>query len=174
MSFIALVTCTYYNSKERSAFFGNQIAPVYGLLNDPEMDIERYGHLILEEVIKTKPDVYYRIVALLLESDRIDLSKLNTADLLISAAEKGHVSVLRILLNDDRFDPSANDNSALRSSVERGQYGSVFSLMRDGRCKPDVSMLKQAVANKNFGIIEDLLLDRELLSYYVEKSYHLF
>lgn len=51
------------------------------------------------------------------------------------ASRKGHVEVVRLLLQDERVDPSAADNYAIRWASENGHTEVARLLLHDGRAR---------------------------------------
>ncbi len=62
----------------------------------------------------------------------------NLNDALVRAAENGHVDVVDCLLRHAMFDPSADDNYAIRLATENGHLAVVGRLLRDERVDPSV------------------------------------
>jgi len=52
---------------------------------------------------------------------------------------KGHVQILKILLQHPRFDPTASEYSIICSACSYGQTEIVRLLLEDGRCHPSVA-----------------------------------
>lgn len=77
-------------------------------------------------------------VRLLLEYDRVDVLDLLDyhGDALQPACKNGHLETVRILLKHPKINPSSNDNSSILSSIANKQYGIVFELLRDRRLTP--------------------------------------
>lgn len=46
------------------------------------------------------------------------------------AAEKGYTEVVKLLLQDDRVDPSANDNEAIKWAAS-GRYVEIIKLLEE-------------------------------------------
>ena len=155
LSIIVVITCSYCTSKERLEFL--QPTPPgdvsFLLISNIEMNIERYGHLILEEIIETRSDHQYFLVSELLKSPRVKVEKINTTYLLNTAVSLGHSKVLKVLLNDSRFTPT---NSTLNIAVQNNEYDIVLILMEDGRFRPDSDTI---LSCNNFGILKLLLSD---------------
>jgi ankyrin repeat protein len=55
---------------------------------------------------------------------------------LVRAAENGHVDVVDCLLRHAMFDPSADDNRAIRLAAEHGHLAVVERLLQDARVDP--------------------------------------
>lgn len=73
------------------------------------------------------------IVKLLLADKRVD-ADLN--DLLLSAVRCGRVESCKILLSDERIDPSHNKSKALRHAAKNGKSRITKLLLEDGRADP--------------------------------------
>jgi ankyrin repeat protein len=63
---------------------------------------------------------------------------------LINACKDGHVDVVKLLLNNDRVDPAADDNDAIQWACRNGHEKVVELLLADGRADP--------AADNNFAI----------------------
>ena len=106
------------NSKDLSSFGKMEKGCQYGILFLVKQSIEEglehfnlsfgfelaaaYGHL---EIIKY-----------LLNNTSLNPNSLS----LIYASDNGHLNVVKFLIKDDRIDPSADNNHALRRSIENG------------------------------------------------------
>ena len=52
------------------------------------------------------------------------------------ACEEGHIEVIERLLQDERVDPAADDNFAIRAASENGHVVVVARLLQDKRVDP--------------------------------------
>ena len=81
-----------------------------------------------------------------------------------SAASRGHVEVVRLLLSDGRADPRAEDSLSLRYAAGNGYVEVVRLLLLDGRADPaalDSDALRNAAKNKRVEVLK-LLLDKKI------------
>jgi hypothetical protein len=83
------------------------------------------------------------IVQRMLESDEL-LVNGDVSDALVLAAEYGHVDVVDYLLRHAMFDPSVNDNYAIRLAARKGFVAVVERLLQDKRVNPS--------ADKNYAV----------------------
>ena len=85
------------------------------------------------------------------------------------AAKRGYIDTLKLLLKDDRVDPTAENNYALKKSAEQDQAESIKLLIQDRRVDPsysDGSLLYSLVIHNEDGkyseILRTLLLDKRV------------
>jgi surface antigen len=86
--------------------------------------------------------------------------KLN--DALVRAAENGHVDVVDCLLQYAMFDPSADDNYAVRLAARHGHIAVVERLLQDKRVDPsadDNYAVRRAAGYGHLAVVERLLQD---------------
>jgi hypothetical protein len=97
----------------------------------------------------------------MLESGELPVNgKLNVA--LLRATENGHVDVVDYLLRHAMFDPSANDNGAVRWAAARGHLAIVERLLEDDRVDPsavDNDAIACAASNGHLAVVDRLLED---------------
>jgi hypothetical protein len=81
---------------------------------------------------------------------------------ILSASERGHISVVDRLLQDERVDPTARYNFAILSASECGHISVVDRLLQDERVNPTVKdniSIRWASANGHLQVVERLLQD---------------
>jgi ankyrin repeat protein len=86
----------------------------------------------------------------------------NLNDALVRAAQNDHVDVVDCLLRHAMFDPSADDNRAIRLAAGNGHIAVVERLLQDLRVDPsadDSFAVRQAAANGHLAVVERLLQD---------------
>jgi ankyrin repeat protein len=89
----------------------------------------------------------------------------NQHDALGRAAEKGHVDVVDYLLRHAMFDPSADDNYAIRLAADNGHLAVVERLLQDKRVDPsadDNHAVRWAAERGHLAVVERLLQDRRV------------
>jgi ankyrin repeat protein len=97
----------------------------------------------------------------MLESDEL----LVDDDALWRAAENGHVDVVDCLLRHAMFDPSADNNRAIRLAAENGHLAVVERLLRDERVDPsarDNFVVRWAAENGHLAVVDRLLQDKRV------------
>jgi len=80
----------------------------------------------------------------------------------IDAVKNNDVNQVKVLLNDERVDPSADDNYAIRYAAENGRSEVVRLLLQDGRVDPsadDNYAIRNAARNSNTEVVRLLLQD---------------
>jgi ankyrin repeat protein len=126
------------------------------LLKQPNIDRSKALFVVLQAAIDTDEfDLFSRV----LNDKRFRLPTDNRP--LCSAAAKGHVKMLKLLLDDKRFNPAANDNEALMAAVKAGQIESVEILLNDRRVNPAANgneALRLAASRGSAAIVQLLLL----------------
>ncbi|KAI8900063.1 ankyrin repeat-containing domain protein [Globomyces pollinis-pini] len=78
------------------------------------------------------------------------------------AGENGHAEVIKLLLQDDRIDPTEDDSQALRLASENGHLEVVELLLEDGRADPsddDNYAICFASLNGHYEIVKLLMKD---------------
>ena len=78
------------------------------------------------------------------------------------ALRSGHVSVIDRLLQDDRIDPTVDDNSAIRNAIVDGNLDIMKSLFRNPKVKKSFSVneaISIASYNGKIDVLNDLLQD---------------
>jgi hypothetical protein len=86
----------------------------------------------------------------------------NLNDALVRAAQNGHVDVVDCLLRHAMFDPSADDNRAVRWAAENGHIVVIERLLQDKRVDPsaeDNYAIREAAFNGHLAVVERLLQD---------------
>jgi hypothetical protein len=74
----------------------------------------------------------------------------------------GHISVVERLLQDERIDPSANDNYAVQVAAQNGHLAVVERLLQDERVDPsadDNYAIRMAAFNGHLAVVDRLLED---------------
>lgn len=77
-----------------------------------------------------------------------------------TAAERGHVEVVRFLLSQPGIDPTAHENGALRHASDSGHIEVVRALLADPRVDPswqDNEALRLAAAGRHVDVVKLLL-----------------
>jgi hypothetical protein len=80
----------------------------------------------------------------------------------LTAAATGNTSLVRLLLQDPRIDPTAKNNAALRNASENNFVDVIRVLLADGRANPAAKQnaaIKHAIDNGNVEIVRLLLAD---------------
>ncbi len=114
---------------------------------------------LFTDLIKKK-NFYDAALVLQRWGDKISSKILNTT--LEDMSRNGHVYMIKELLKDNRVDPSANSNVAIRLASGNGHFEAVKALIEDGRANlgikhPYWTALGLAIEKFNFNIV-DLLL----------------
>lgn len=96
------------------------------------------GHLELVRILLSHPKVNINITyCKLMEYTAMPILKGKSSScLLILACVKGYVNILKILLDDERFNPSESHNLALRKACEGGHIHCIEVLLKDTRVDP--------------------------------------
>jgi ankyrin repeat protein len=97
----------------------------------------------------------------ILESGKL-LCNGNERIALVRAAENGHVDVVDYLLRHAMFDPSADDNRAIRLAAAKGHLAVVERLLQDERVDPtanDNFAVRMAAHGGHLAVVERLLQD---------------
>jgi hypothetical protein len=90
------------------------------------------------------------------------LKKMNENDNLCKAARNGHLAVVEQLLQDERVDPSANDNFAIGLAAGNGRLAVVERLLQDLRVDPSADnnyAVRLAAERGHLAVVERLLQD---------------
>jgi len=101
------------------------------------------------------------VKAILLQKDKRVNPECTEA--ITKASMNGHVEVVRLLLKDNRVDPSANDNGAIIWASTRGHYKVVEMLINDKRVDPsarDNEAFK--CASRHVKVMELFLRDKHM------------
>jgi len=83
-----------------------------------------------------------------------------------SACDKGHLEIVKLLLQDERVDPSAGGNSALRWASNYGYIKIVKLLLQDERVDPNAEFscaIRWAIQNNHKEIVKLLMRDKRLI-----------
>ena len=91
---------------------------------------------------------------------------------IVFAAKKGYVDILQLLLNDNRFNPSINDNTALIFSADNGKHKSVKLLLKDKRVDP-AAKFNWAISNaydRNDHLMVDMFWKEEAVKKSLQKD----
>ena len=81
------------------------------------------------------------------------------------ASMKGHIEIVKLLLEDERVDPSADDNSAVERASENGHAEIVRLLLADKRVDPsagDNYAIQWASSKGHIEIVRVLLTDKRV------------
>ena len=81
---------------------------------------------------------------------------------LVLAAEYGHADIVRLLLADDRCDPSWNYNEAIEIAAEYNHTETIKILLADPRVDPNGEVLSMATGNSNEEIVQLLMADNRV------------
>ncbi len=84
------------------------------------------------------------------------------------ACKDDHLEVVKLLLSDDRVDPTVNKNMPIFLACLKGHLEVVVLLMLDDRVDPSdnkCSALDTAMTNKHLKIIECILQDKNVVKY---------
>lgn len=104
---------------------------------------------------------YADIVEILLKDGRSDPSD----GPLRRAVENAHTNVIRVLLGDERVDPAANGNAAIREACRYGNVATVRILLSDERVNPadnNNAALRKACRYGNVATVRILLEDERV------------
>jgi hypothetical protein len=83
---------------------------------------------------------------------------------LTHAVVGGHLEIVRLLLSDDRIDPSANNNDALYRSCFDDRIDIVKALLEDDRVNPfyaNGNAIRIAIDKKHMDIVELIMRNRK-------------
>jgi ankyrin repeat protein len=97
----------------------------------------------------------------MLESGELPVNG-NLIDALVLAAQYGHVDVVDYLIRHAMFDPSADNNRAIRLAATNGSLAVVERLLQDKRVDPsaeDNYAVRWAAHNGHLAVVERLLRD---------------
>jgi ankyrin repeat protein len=89
-------------------------------------------------------------------------SNRNLHDKLYYASLDGHLKVINLLLQDERVDPSARNNVAIRSASQKGHLAVVERLLQDERVDPSIianAAIRFASMHGHLAVVERLLQD---------------
>jgi ankyrin repeat protein len=87
-----------------------------------------------------------------------DLKIIEPSNAITTATQHGHTEIVRLLLEDGRADPSANDNNAIKHACCEGHIEIVRLLLQDPRVNPDVNYYG-ATTNGHVDVVRLLLED---------------
>lgn len=96
------------------------------LAADPRTKLDIYSNLPIRLASKNG---HHEVVRELLKYPQ----RVNPADAIVWAAEYGHEEVVKVLLQDERVDPSTNDNCPLEDAIKNEHLGVVKTLLNDKR-----------------------------------------
>jgi surface antigen len=117
------------------------------------------GKSINQLLIPTTPDLYNRLVTL----DTLGAEKFKEPEnMFIVALRIGNATMVDLLLQDSRVDPSVNSNLAIQKASEYGHLSVVERLLQDSRVDPSASnnwAIGYASLNNHLAIVERLLQD---------------
>jgi ankyrin repeat protein len=84
---------------------------------------------------------------------------------IVFSSKKGYIEIVKLLLNDQRFDPSEKCNWAIQLASEHGHFEVVELLLKDSRVDPsdwnNTAILK-ALNSKHLNIIKLLWEDKRV------------
>lgn len=90
------------------------------------------------------------------------------------AAQNGHLSIVKLLLNDPRVDPTAEDNYPLRKSAANGHIKVVEELLKDPRVDPSCNnfyaYFKSPTPQMKKLILNSIMKNKSVLQKLVTKS----
>ena len=81
------------------------------------------------------------------------------------AAKKGHASIVKLLLADERVDPAADDNEAFREAAAKGHVEVIRLLLADKRVDPAACgnvAFREAAAKGHIEVVKLLLADKRV------------
>ena len=117
------------------------------------------GKSINQLLIPTTPDLYNRLVTL----DTLGAEKFKEPEnMFIVALRIGNATMVDLLLQDSRVDPSVNSNLAIQKASEYGHLSVVERLLQDSRVDPSASnnwAIRAASSNGHLSVVERLLQD---------------
>lgn len=111
----------------------------------------------------------FKILLKYIDFDIADIS----SDIMEKAAKERHIHFIKYLLQDPRFDPSANDNETFHNAIKSKDLDLVELLLLDPRVKPDsdVALIDSLSLTGNVIPMTKLLLDSQKINPY--SSYHI-
>lgn len=128
------------------------------ILDDPRTDPSADNNSAL---LKASEKGYCKLVDRLLTDSRLKFDKSLSPRLLLSK----NPEVVQRLLQEDRIDPSINNNSAIKRASEYGYPATVAMLLQDSRVDPSVSdnyAIQWAARNGHLEVVNLLLKDRRV------------
>ena len=141
---------------QNDAFWINKTLRDYGQFGHiPKILNKKYKKMYNEKIIWKD---YYK----LLHGITIDIKYQPIVDVFIGASRNGRVEMVKILLNDNRVDPSARNNEAITWASENGNLNIARLLLADPRTDPstdDNLPIKVASEKGNLNVVRLLLAD---------------
>lgn len=156
-----------------------QASIVRSLLEDGRADPAVEGNF---PIIVAASSGYPRVVELLMADDRVDAGDDDNEAIIGAVRASGHPevsfeyeTVVRLLLTNDRVNPSARNNYCIRKATEIGQTNVVRMLLADKRVNPTANdnYAIQAAAERGFEAIVRLLLEDKRVNPTADDNYGL-
>lgn len=132
-----------------------------------------YGNIdVVKELLNITRKVKYNHEA---NNEGVDINNQHN-NALVVASERGHDDIVRILLQDKRFDPTYNNNKAFKKATINGKLEVVSIFLNDPRFDPTIDareILKRTTKKGYYDIVDLLLKDKRIIDslcpYFVDK-----
>lgn len=118
------------------------------MLDHEKVDVKAVGRNALHEASRiTFGSIGKKMMEVLLASNKIDVSPNDGA--LITAASCNNVEVVKLLLFDGRFDPTLEENAALRYCFASGHVETALVMLADPRVQPSENACQELMDGNN-------------------------
>ena len=125
------------------------------LLSDPKADPNYSGGAFLKMAIDSGN---VDLVKILINNSRVNLLPLDRNNYLLRVTcINNRIEVLKLLLADQRIDPSRHNNEAIYLASFHGHPEIVKLLLTDKRVKPEIDAIEDAFYCKHFEIVKLLI-----------------
>ena len=132
------------------------------LLDDPRIDPSVFDDAAMRCATETRN---IEAIKLLLSCPKFNVCSDYNQNMLILSCKENDIDLLEMLMADKRFDPSYNNNKAIKEACSNGRGNVVKILLKDSRINPSDNeniALKLAVLKGYSGIVELLLGDHRI------------
>lgn len=144
-----------------NACFKNHTATILRLLTDPRFNISHASQAIYHGITFACISSNITVVRAFLNHPRINLTLTKEIEPFFYACQHGQIEIVRELLKDNRIDPAARDNAAIKEACRKGYTEVIRELLKDERVDPSAEHNLSLVYayRQNHGEILQLLLN---------------
>ena len=129
-----------------------------------ELDLTNISREMVLENIRNNNIPFVKVLLQIKNLEPTDCLSCLLSNAVSLATQHGHTEIVRLLLEDGRADPSANDNNAIKHACCEGHIEIVRLLLQDPRVNPDVNYygvttITLAIENGHVDVVRLLLED---------------